>query len=492
MESFKLVLPSNASNDHFPKNNPAHYQTRLHNPIQLDGKWEVAAESIYYSSNIEIKEESAVLDLTTEHKEEVLVNDIYKWKFKMSPNKTWMGYKGVELPEVKSTFEFIDALNSLDLVNKTEPPLFSFTRDSNNNVIYRGSSPNFSIEISSPMAKALGFNRHHVTFTGLGPYKSEVACKDEPIKSKQLVYFFHSFLVQQEKLITLKYPGERCTRRRLLTLWNERVRPYTETNMEFTKHGKVILHHLTNDKAIIFSPELGDAIDHYKPLIHRQTRWSFRYFDFPRRMIKKHWFLEIYNMKMQTVIQKHSQHVSLNFQPRSFSTVDHMITFINEKVISMLKAKLKDNFHAEKHAFSLTRKDSRVSINLGTWLQLSCSRNVSLMLGFEEVNFNAGKHEGIFIPHDSRSRVQRVLLMTDVIESISYGNHRLQILQDFVHNIHGRGDIIEKRFQPLSFVPLKRNYIDTISIQLVNEYHQQITATDVKTVVILHFQRLKQ
>ena len=490
MDSFKLVLPSNVSHDHFPKNTPANYQTYLHNPIQLDGKWEVAAESIYYSSNVENESEEAVLDFAIEHEEDVLVNDIYKWRFKLSPNNTWLGYKGVALPEVKSTFEFIDALNSIGLTNKFAVPLYSFTRDSHSRVTYRGSSPNFTIEISSAMAKSLGFNRHHVTFTGMGPYRGGVIT-DDPVKTKQYIYFFHSQLVEQEKVITVKYPGEKFDAKSLLTNWNERVKPFTDTMMELSKTNKVILHHLGNEKAAIFSSTLSEGIHHYKPLIHRITRWSHRVFNFTEKMVNEHWYLEVYNMKMQSFVERVSQHASLKFQPRSFTTVENMITFINENVISLLKAKLEGNFHKEKHTFSLTKRDSRVSLNLGSCLQLSCSRNVSLMLGFDESKFNGGRHEGTFAPRNACSRIQRVLLMTDVIESISYGNHRLQILQDFVHNVNRSGDIIEKRFQPLTFVPLKRNYIDTISIQLVNEYHQQITTIDVKTVVILHFQRLK-
>ena len=497
MESFKLVLPSNASHDHFPKNTSAYYQTYLHNPIQLEGKWEVAADSIYYSSNIEIAEENALLDIAFNHEEDILVNDMYAWQFKLRPDKTWPGYKGVKLPKAKTTFEFIDNLNSIDLFTKADRPLFQFTRDSMNRVTYTCNSPNFTFEISKPMTKAMGFDIHQSVFTGMGPYQGKII-KDKPIPENAHPYlhacFFHSQLVQREHLITLKYPGEKCDVTTLLKRWQERVIPHSESHMgKYPEKGEsnLLISHLVKDKALILSAELSEAMGH-KSLIRTQHRWGYRDFIFTERALHEHWYVEIYNMKMASVVKKHKQHVSLTFQPRRFSTVELMISYLNENVISLLKSKLNDKFHKEKHSFSLTKNKGRVSLTLGSWIQLSCTPNVSLMLGFDERQFNNGKHEGTFAPRNACSRVQRVLLLTDVIESMTYGNHRLQILQDYVHNVDGREDIIEKRFQPLTFVPVKRNYFDTISIQLMNEHHQQITAKDIKTVVVLHFQRLKQ
>ena len=490
MESFKIVLPSNASYEHFPNNTSSHYQTYLHNPIQLEGKWEVAAESVFYSANIENRYEEAVLNLTIENEEKILVNDFYPWKFKLSLNGTWPGFTGVRVPEAKTTFQFIDVLSSNILIEKINQPLFLFTRDYENRVTYRGKSPNFSIEITPELALALGFDRHHVTFSGTGPYKGNII-KDEPIKPKEHIFYFHSQLVQQERIISVKYPGEECHAKTLLQFWNERVMPYTNTVMEFSKHNKVILHHLEDVKALVFSSYLSERIDHNQPLIHRQTRWSQKVYRFKEGMLGEHWYVVLYSTEMQSVVKKHSQHTSFKYQPRLFATVERMISFLNENVISILKAKLEDKYNVEKHKFSLSSNDQRVSLNLGSWLQLSCSPNVTQMLGFDKHKFNGGNYVGTFAPRKASNRVQRVLLMTDVIESISYGNQRLQILQDFVHYIKG-AEIIEKRFQPLSFVPVMRNYIDTITIQLVNEEQQQITAKDVKTVVVLHFQRVKQ
>ena len=83
-----------------------------------------------------------------------------------------------------------------------------------------------------------------------------------------------------------------------------------------------------------------------------------------------------------------------------------------------------------------------------------------------------------------------ILLMMEFIQSVSYGNKQLTVLQDFIHVVKGR-NIIEKRFQPLSYVPIIRNHIDTITVKLVNEDEIAITAKDVKTVLVLHFKRVE-
>ena len=497
METFKLVLPSNASYDHFPNNSSSHYCTYLHDPIQLEGKWEVAAESIYYSANIENENEKGYIDCIIRTEKTILINEIYSWPFKLSEKKKWLGYKGVELSIADATirtFDFIDRLNANMLVTSQEKkPIFEFVRDEENKVTYRCLSPNFSLEIHPYISQALGFSKYKVTFTGIGPFTGERISNKilELDVHKRHIHFFHSELVMRRKRISLKFPGEKCDTAQLLVLWNKRVRPHINTILEFSHNNKVVLHHYTADHALVFSPEMAKSLHHLEPLIRHQTRWSYSVYHSTKKMESEHWYVDIYDEEMESTVISFIERVKFEFQPRLFSTVADMLTFLNEGVISMLKEKLQDEYNIEKHSFTLTTSAQRITLNLGSWLQMSCSPNIAQMLGLGYRHFSAGRsHIGTTTPITAYDRVQRVLLMTDIIESISYGNQRLRVLQDFVHTIKGT-DIIEKRFQPLSFLPVLRNYIDTISIQLVNEDQQQITAKDVKTVVVLHFQRLK-
>ena len=494
MDAFKLVLPSNVSYDHFPNNTSSHYCTYLHNAIQLEGKWEVAAESIYYSANIENENEKASISFLIVDEEHTLINNMYSWQFKLSPDQTWLGFLGVALPTFTSTSDLIDKLNSCDIFfNKPQEPLFQFTRDKESKITYRCKSPNFSLEIHPHISEALGFSKYKVTFTGTGPFTGKsIANKTfKPDTHNHHIHFFHNQLVHRKQRITVKFPGEKCDPKTLEALWSKRLLPHLNTSLKFSDTNKVVFNHFQSDIALVFSPEMARATNHLEPLIRHQTRWAYSVYRPTKKMEREHWYVDIYNTEMQTTVKKRLDRELFIYRPRLFPTVVDMITFLNESIISMLKAKLKDRYNVDKHTFTLTASAQRITINLGSWLRMTCSSNAAEMLGFDERIFEGGQsYVASSKPLTAQERVQRVLLMTDIIESISYGNRRLRVLQDFVHKIKGR-NIIEKRFQPLSFLPVLRNYIDRISIQLVNEEQEQITANDVKTVVVLHFQRLK-
>lgn len=494
MDSFKLVLPSNVSHEHFPNNTSSHYQTYLHNPIQLEGKWEVAAESIYYSANIENEHERATFNFEMKHEVKKYINDDYTWSFTVSPEKTWIGFEGVKVPISIFPFDIYRKLNACNIyTSKDKTPLFEFTPTSQGALTYRCLSPNFSFEVHPSVAAALGFGKYNCTFTGTGPHTGR-PIRNTPIpydEHIQYVYFFHNQLVQREQRLTLKYPGEDCDANTLLKFWYERIKSVISTDIEFSKGGQVIIHHHYPNKALVFSPELAKSISHLAPILHRQTRWGWDSYRPSKTVKKEFWYVDVYGTNLQTTVTTTTQFATFEYYPRLFLTVERMITFVNEGVLSLLKAKLNDQYDVEKHTFTLTASRERVTLNLGTWLYLSCSPNVSQMMGFTVRDFNGGNsYVSTSSPYTVSQRVQRVLLMTNVIESVSYGSQRLRVLQDFVHRIKGP-NIVEKRFHPLSFLPVVRNYIDTITIQLVNEDQEQITAKDVKTVVILHFQRIK-
>ena len=45
--------------------------------------------------------------------------------------------------------------------------------------------------------------------------------------------------------------------------------------------------------------------------------------------------------------------------------------------------------------------------------------------------------------------------------------------------------IIEKHFNPITYLPLVRNFVDKINIQITNEMYQPIAFADSKTIVTL-------
>ena len=501
MESFKLVLPSNASHNHFPDNTSSRYKTYLHDPIQLEGRWEVAAESIYYSANIKNEHEKASITFSLFSEELSFINSMYPWQFKVAEDNTWLGFKGIEIPMSNETYKIIEDLNDANeiIITKSSVPLFHFKLDQHHRVIYTCRSPNFTLNIHPYIAEELGFGKHNYTFVGTGPYTGRAIAnkhigldnhKDE--HHFKTIRFFHNQLTEHERRITLKYPGELLNLNWLLKMWNDRIKPHYNLVLEYSKNLNLTIHDYANDKAVVFSPELGKTIGHVKPLISNQTRWSDHGYLPSRKWKDEHWYIDVYNSQLQMASVMKNKTPSFSFYPYLFSSAKDMISFLNGSISSFLKTKLDKYYDTGRHSFSLTMSSShqRVTLNLGSWIYLNWTPNISKLLGFDKRNFIHGSHVSSIAPSTPKEMSQRVLLMTDITESIFYGNQRLCVLQDFVHRVKGP-NIIEKRFQPLSFVPVIRNYIDTISIQLVNEEQQQITAKDVKTVVVLHFQRVK-
>ena len=49
--AFQVTLPSNVNVELFKDNSPSNYITQLSNPVNLDGKWEVALVDLLYPLN---------------------------------------------------------------------------------------------------------------------------------------------------------------------------------------------------------------------------------------------------------------------------------------------------------------------------------------------------------------------------------------------------------------------------------------------------------
>ena len=65
-------------------------------------------------------------------------------------------------------------------------------------------------------------------------------------------------------------------------------------------------------------------------------------------------------------------------------------------------------------------------------------------------------------------------------------------MEEFVHDdVENDKLIVEKRFHPISYHPVKQSYIENIHIQLANEIFNPIFIRDSKTVLLLHLRKKK-
>ena len=183
-------------------------------------------------------------------------------------------------------------------------------------------------------------------------------------------------------------------------------------------------------------------------------------------------------------------HISYGFTPRRFDNVQHVIPTINRLTVAKLKQALASTYNENFHKCELSLFKNHTKLDVGKWLSLTISNNLSFLLGFDQTKFETGNYLSKRLPATLEQREQHLFVLTDFIQSTSYGDEKVDILQEFVHE----GDseekrIIEKRFHPISYSPVKCSYIENIKIQLVNEIFNPIFIHDSKTIVILHLRK---
>ena len=157
-----------------------------------------------------------------------------------------------------------------------------------------------------------------------------------------------------------------------------------------------------------------------------------------------------------------------------------------------MKDVLTTAYDERKHNCELSLPNNHTKLTVGEWINLKISRNLSFILGFDEERFRHGEYLSKKLPATLQQREQHLFVLTDFIQSTTYGDAKIDVLEEFVHDDKGNEKtIIEKRFHPITYNPVKRSYIENIQIQIVNEIFNPIFINDSKTIVILHLRKRK-
>ena len=501
MDDFKLYLPSNVSPDYFPNNTASDYQTQLQDPIRLEGQWEVGAESIAYTSTIGDRNEEANIDVRVKSKVSKLVNDLYEPSYILTEDNKWKGLLYfTEKPNITVTRpQIVELLNSCNakILKDGKAEIFHF------DILPYGQHfqlrcqvyyDDIIVVISRILAKHLGlFNVN--TFSGKGTrfahglIRNTWMNKLEKIDHGECyIRYLNMNLVKKEDQIVLKYPGELFDGPTFVKKWEERVFKKFPIRAEYKKQ-KIIIDNHTNDYVYFFSPNLAMASEHRTPFTYRITLWAPRAYNNQDTTFQT-WTVDVYGKTLETTLVDDWVSLPLTIYPRHHTV---------ESAMSLIRG------HYEKELTSLLRKKPEFSdpnlqiisaynhfvLILTSDIQLKWSENLASMFGFDECEFKEGWYMSTKLPTTLDQRDQHMFITSDIIMPVSYGNEQRYILQDFVHDKKGDDKIIEKRFQPISYVAVSRNFINSITIRLVNELFHPVTLKDAKTVLILHFRKVK-
>ena len=503
MDSFKIYLPSNASYNHYPDNNASDFQTYLDNPIRLEGAWEVGAESIYYNSQIGNKEEKANIFTEAITKTYFPMHD---HGLKVSKDNKWLGLNGFypsSLPnDTKDIRKILAALNSINdqLLEEKEKPLFEFSIHNKykDHIQFKSFNFGLKIQISDKMADCLGFKN----FTTLSSYKRRAyypfanPCKETLTREDFKVHVFLFQLLTLKSRIVIKEEGERfLTQDEFLKRWNNRVRKKYDAELVKTSDDSML--HLDNkaeNTAILPSYSLAYFFRNSPILRPGITKISYPTDPKDREPINYRdakWYVYIYGDELKKYSLEEVYQFDIPFLPRKYSKVEDFIKHLDKQFLTVVKMKLKDRYDPTLHLCRFTVNNNYTQIEVGSQLQIKLSDNLKFILGFISNNFESGTYLSTTLPATLDQRDQQLFIHADFIHPVSYGSRKEFIMQQFIHDKEDDYGIVEKRFEPISFIPVARNYMDTIHIKITNESFQPIEIRDSKTILVLHFRKVK-
>ena len=150
MSRFYITLPSNSSMDYYPENTVAQYTTKLNNPIELDGEWEVGLTEISFPYEIEniLEGECYFYMSNTDHDNPVKV---------LLP--------ATHVKRIEDLFAHLRAAQMLITSSEPRVPI-EFAYHKNQNRVRMRCPANTTVKFSPALARLLGF-RHGVTYSEL-------------------------------------------------------------------------------------------------------------------------------------------------------------------------------------------------------------------------------------------------------------------------------------------------------------------------------------
>ena len=213
-------------------------------------------------------------------------------------------------------------------------------------------------------------------------------------------------------------------------------------------------------------------------------RWAIISANFNSNLSSDVWYIDIYSSELDATDKNSYVTFGIDIFPWKFNTLRKSLIYMNDEVNKKIKAVAKQ-FHDEtnhKFEFGLTLT-KHCTLNLGKWLHVNqMTSNLSSLLRLPQSSIQhsiKGVHEaGILL-----NRSRQLYLLSNMVQATTHGNKRLPILCDFLHSTGN--DISEKRFDPISYIPIVKPRIDFIHLQLTDDQHKPVKIKDSKTLVTL-------
>ena len=498
MDSFPVYLPSNACPHIYPNNTLSDYHTRIDQTINLDGEWVVGVESICYSSHIDDESNKAQIDCDLTVWKEQPVNDYEAYKFKLNQHGKWKGLAGV-IPtqfeeDPNNTEGVMKTLNDMNSqIFKEEKTGFTFKEGAYTKA---PELVDFALRLSPRLAQVLGYPSNVLSGKGdVLAFKQYRKVGEKKLRAKDyLLKYFHTDVqkrVERFELLPKNYhfDGKEST---LLKLWNEKIHHVTDVVIRFSNN-KLIIDNYRADFVILFSPELGKATGHERPIIGRGTTWASRKANLSEGVVSESWCIEIFSTDLRLLEREvEESHLTVDIYPWQYETMEKAMEGINQNMKNAVQRKLNTLYSAQHHHFHLSLvQGGFVSLAMGDWIKIQFSKNIAHLFGMsgdvlQHLEVMSMRRVGTL-----KNRERPLFLLSNIAKTTAYGNQHLQILQNFLHK-PGEKAFIDQHFHPVMYVPLLHNTIDMIHIQLTTEDGKSIKIADSETLVTLKFKKVRE
>lgn len=506
MDSFKVHLPSNACHTLYPKNTASDFRTHFDKAIILEGNWEVGVESVLYSAHINDKHECASIELAVKEKKTTPVNSLYPWKFALTANGTWQGFEGV-FPETyeKDPTNAVGILTTLnDMLHiivignsPNIPPLYQFKRDKEGKVVYTCEDGSFTLMLTQELGKALGYGDEHV-FSGDKDYIAihKPVYTSALTKDSYLLRYFNANVQRKTQRVFLdtrdflvyKYYNEQ--KNGFLHLWNNAVLPHVVVHAVFNDD-KLVLSNTNRNIGLHFSPDFRKTFPNILTFFGNTEQWASDLANFNSFHSNDVWYVDLYSTELDVTEDYVYTIFSLDLFPRKFSTTGKALHYLNKEVNENVKRVAKSFYHDTKHRFKFGLElTGHCTLEMGDWIYVhNMSQNLSHLLGLPppplKYSVKGTREAGTLI-----NRSRQLYVLSDIVQPTSHGSSSLPILCDFLHRNGNTTYSVEKRFIPISYIPVLKSRLDSIHLQLTDEHYQPVKINDTKTLITLYFRRI--
>ena len=485
-----FILPSNVAAETYPENTTSRYTTPLINPLSCDGEWEVGVKSIFYSAQVGDEKEKGRVTLKTTCQKEVRTNDLYPVRYRLTSDHKW-NYEPHTFAECKPCdYDKVrDSLNSVNekVVEKGSPRLFSFNGKLTQYMRYKTEVEGLTLRFTGRMAAFLGYGYEiFLNKYGRKYVQTSIFTPEKLQPSDYQIQIFDRNVVKEHATVIIKPKGEGLlTTKELVQRWNERVGKYIRTRAEYKSH-KFIISLYETKNAIVLNQHFNYSIYHGFVLFGRGEFWPMHPYT-PKKSSPKteedEWRVTIYKDECRTTHVTKDYTLDYELYPRRYK-ISELLTHLSNDLTNLLQSKTPCT---DKIDFSLVNNLTTVTLPSNTTLELSS--NLKNMLGLDQTLLKAGRQQGTILPVTLDRREQEIFIHVDISDVVQYGNEARRMLQHFIHNAAQNEGIVEKWFEPIVYQPVLSPFIESITIQLLNQDNEPHYFKDKKTIVTLHFRR---